>query len=167
MCELKKFKDRGTGRDFVYFKDEDTYFVFENNKLFYKGQATNIETKIEELRGELSYIAFPDSQERMYAPRSIEYSGFYEISNTDKINGIYYKTDLFIDDARVWTKAQDYSPNLEKALTYKSTAMTDIEKEVYINLIEHHIKQNEEISESSMEIYDILCNEIHRNGLKR
>ena len=37
MTELKKFEDRGTGRNFLYFKDGNIYFVFEDNKLFYKG----------------------------------------------------------------------------------------------------------------------------------
>lgn len=104
MEDLKKFKDRGTGREFVYFKDENTYFVFENNKLFYKGIADNIENKIEELRGELEYIAFPDSQENLYHIIAVDFKGHYEITGTDKINGFYYRTDLFIDGARVWTK---------------------------------------------------------------
>ena len=56
MTELKEFKDRGTGRKFLYFKDGNIYFVFEDNKLFYKGEAENIGNKIEELRGELEYI---------------------------------------------------------------------------------------------------------------
>ena len=107
MTELKKFEDRGTGRKFLYFKDGNIYFVFEDNKLFYKGEAENIGNKIEELRGELEYIAFSDNQEKIYNPEAIDFKGHYKITNTPEINGVYYRTDLFIDgDKRVWTKYQ-------------------------------------------------------------
>ena len=107
MTELKKFKDRGTGRNFLYFKDGNIYFVFEDNKLFYKGEAENIRNKIEELRGELEYIAFSDMQERIYNPEAIDFKGHYKITNTPEINGVYYRTDLFVDgDKRVWTKCK-------------------------------------------------------------
>lgn len=107
MTELKEFKDRGTGRKFLYFKDENIYFVFEDNKLFYRGEAENIGDKIEELRGELEYIAFSDKQEIIYNPEAIDFKGHYKITNTPEINGVYYRTDLFVDgDKRVWTKCQ-------------------------------------------------------------
>ena len=38
---------------------------------------------------------------------AIDFKGHYKITNTPEINGIYYRTDLFVDgDKRVWTKCQ-------------------------------------------------------------
>ena len=91
----------------LIFVDGNIYFVFEDNKLFYKGEAQNIGDKIEELRGELEYIAFSDMQERIYNPKAIDFEGHYKITNTPEINGVYYRTDLFVDgDKRVWTKCK-------------------------------------------------------------
>jgi len=106
LRNIMEFKDRATGRKFLYFLDKDTniYYVFENNNLFFKGETENIFNKIEELRGPLEYIAFPDTQANLYNPCPVDMNGHYRISNSSQINGIYYRTDLFIDNSRVWTR---------------------------------------------------------------
>lgn len=105
--ELKLFKDRATGREFTYFSDNGVFYVFENDRLFYKGTSDNIQQTIEEKRGEVEFIALTKEQEYTFSPKATDFHGHYVFSDVKGLEGIWYRTDIVRSDGtRVYTKFQ-------------------------------------------------------------
>lgn len=106
-AELKLFKDRATGRTFTYFSDRGVFYVFENDRLFYKGASDNIQQTIEEKRGEVEFIALTKEQEYLFSPKATDFHGHYVFSDMKGLEGVWYRTDIVRPDGtRVYTKFQ-------------------------------------------------------------